>query len=255
MDLNVFRVCSEEFTKLSALSDEEKEFFRKIINQQASFDAAASKGGMDAAAQAAHRDNTQRLQHFLNKKKDDSYKIPDWAKDLNGKPSTGARSAPGPGSYNAPRPGGGSSASSAWDDFMRNAWGGGGEGGWRERAEEARQRSESSRAAWDAEREARHARWTAEDAARNEQWARDGQKSRRTGGSILGGMLGAPIGLIAGDMASTHLRRKAREKGEKSEAAKYLPLIGAVGGGALGAYAGYKFSSVDLSQVFLSRPK
>lgn len=70
--------------KWAALSDEEKALYRKIVQNQARFDAQSSGGQMSEAQKELHRQNTERLKMFAAKKRDDSAKIPGWAKDPEG---------------------------------------------------------------------------------------------------------------------------------------------------------------------------
>ena len=71
--------------KWAALSDAEKATFKQVVRNQASFDQEASSGKMNDARKELHRQNTERMQEFLKKKKSDSHRIPGWAADPNGK--------------------------------------------------------------------------------------------------------------------------------------------------------------------------
>lgn len=76
----------EELYKLAALDPEEQKLFREITEKQREFDRMAGSDDMSEAQKAAHRSNTERMRHFLNKKKDSKKEIPPWAKDLNAEP-------------------------------------------------------------------------------------------------------------------------------------------------------------------------
>ncbi len=85
-------------TKIAALDSGEQKLFQQVVRKQQEFDRQASGGKMTAAQQEAHRANTERLQHFLSKKKDSAKKIPDWAKDpMGAKPGGTGRRARGGG--------------------------------------------------------------------------------------------------------------------------------------------------------------
>lgn len=81
--------------KLAALDDNEKKLFQQVLANQQKFDGMAS-GKMTEAQQEAHRVNTERMQHFLNKRSGKTSKIPSWAMNPEGpKPGGSAGRAPG----------------------------------------------------------------------------------------------------------------------------------------------------------------
>lgn len=97
LDKLAFDSCITRLTKAAALDESEKNLFRQVLDQQQKFDQLASSGKMTDAQKEAHRANTERLQLFMAKRKNDKAKIPTWAKDpLGTKPGgTTARAVGG----------------------------------------------------------------------------------------------------------------------------------------------------------------
>lgn len=104
LDKLAFAACVAELVKLAVpLDPEEKELFKKVIENQQKFDAMASSGKMNEAQREAHRANTERIQHFMNKRKDSANKIPGWARDPMGQKPGGTTGR----AYGGPPPGAG----------------------------------------------------------------------------------------------------------------------------------------------------
>jgi len=104
MEITSLRSFANELTKLAALTPEESAVFKQVVRNQAKFDMETS--GANEAQKELHRQNTKRMQEFANKRKDDKYKIPGWAKDPDGKmPGGSTRPASGgygPGGFGRP---------------------------------------------------------------------------------------------------------------------------------------------------------
>lgn len=83
LDKLAFSLCIDEIAKLAALDPDEEKLFREIFHKQREYDRLSSSGNMSEAEGAVHRANTERLKHFLEKKRGTAKSIPDWAKNLN----------------------------------------------------------------------------------------------------------------------------------------------------------------------------
>lgn len=91
MQVRAFR---DEVEKLAAHTPEEAAKFRAAALKHNEYDRLAGEGKLSPEHAEAMRHNVERIHHFKEKKKNDSYKIPDWAHKPNGKPP-----APPPRSY------------------------------------------------------------------------------------------------------------------------------------------------------------
>ena len=74
------------FSKLAALTPEEAEALQAAVRRHAAFEATAAKGNMSSDDTAQMRHNIERLKAYRQKKKDDSFKIPDWVRNPSGSP-------------------------------------------------------------------------------------------------------------------------------------------------------------------------
>ena len=92
MELITLQALVDEFQKIAALTPEEQAAFKDVVRQQSHFEQRSASPDYTDAERVQHRHNTDRMQHYINKKKSDDYKIPDWARDPKGVKPEGRQS-------------------------------------------------------------------------------------------------------------------------------------------------------------------
>ena len=89
MDQILLDAFSAQLEKWAALDEREQAAYKQVVRNQAKFDQMAGAGSMTDAQKELHRQNTERLKHFTQKRRNDAHKIPGWARNPEGRRVSG----------------------------------------------------------------------------------------------------------------------------------------------------------------------